>query len=87
MKTLEGKLRHTILVVCCLLGALLSAGEQGYAGSQGYLSWISSTDGDGFTESGTSSVHVPVVRELPAPLNSPRADYATAPPPPNPDRG
>ena len=66
MKTLEGKLRHTILVVCCLLGALLSAGEQGYAGSQGYLSWISSTDGDGFTESGTSSVHVPSSARAPS---------------------
>lgn len=65
MKTLEGTLRHTILVVCCLLGALASAGGQGYAGSQGYSSWISSTDGAGFAEGATSSAHVPNSAQVP----------------------
>ena len=72
MKTLATTLRRTMLVACYLLGALVSAGGQGYAGSQGYLgsqdylSWISSTDGDGFTESGTSSVHVPSSARAPS---------------------
>ena len=65
MKTLEGTLRHTILVVCCLLGALASAGGQGYAGSQGYSSWISSADGAGFAEGATSSAHVPNSAHVP----------------------
>ncbi|WP_455123538.1 M23 family metallopeptidase [Rothia mucilaginosa] len=65
MKTLEGTLRHTILVVCCLLGALASAGGQGYAGSQGYSSWISSTDGAGFTDGAASSTQVPGNAHIP----------------------
>lgn len=34
MKSLENSLRHAALVVCCLLGALVCAGGQGYAGGQ-----------------------------------------------------
>ena len=30
---------------------------------------------------------LPAARTFPTPLSSPRADYGTAPPPPNPDRG
>ena len=36
MKSLENSLRHAALVVCCLLGALVCAGGQGYAGGQDY---------------------------------------------------
>lgn len=71
MKTLEGTLRHTILVVCCLLGALASAGGQGYAGSQGYLGsqgysgWLSFTGGAGFTDGAASSTQVPGNAHIP----------------------
>ena len=36
MKTLATTLRRTMLVACCLLGALVSAGGQVYTGGQGY---------------------------------------------------
>ena len=36
MKSIENSLRHAALVVCCLLGALVCAGGQGYAGGQDY---------------------------------------------------
>ena len=48
-----------MLVACCLLGVLVSAGGQGYAGNQGYSGWISPTGGAGFTDSATSSAPVP----------------------------
>ncbi|MDU7102044.1 MAG: hypothetical protein E6332_01930, partial [Corynebacterium sp.] len=60
MKTLEGTLRRAMLVACCLLGALVSADGQGYAGSQGYLGsqgysgWLSFTGGAGFTDGATA---------------------------------
>ena len=65
-------LRHATLTACCLLGALVSAGEQGYAGSQSYSGWISPTGGAGFTDGATasaqapSSAHVPHTVELTA---------------------
>ena len=65
-------LRHATLTACCLLGALVSAGEQGYAGSQSYSGWISPTGGAGFTDGATasaqapSSAHVPHTVELAA---------------------
>ena len=59
MKTLEGTLRRAMLVACCLLGALVSAGEQGYAGSQDYSGGSGFTDGVSFTDSATSSAPVP----------------------------
>lgn len=36
MKSLESALRRAVLVACCLLGALVCAGGQGYAGGQDY---------------------------------------------------
>lgn len=78
MKTLAIMLRHATLTACCLLGALVSAGGQGYtggqsyAGSQGYSGWISPTGGAGFTNDAISraqapsSAHVPHTVELTA---------------------
>ena len=60
-----------MLVACCLLGVLVSAGgqgfvgEQSYAGSQdysggsGFTDGVSFTDSAGFTDSATSSAPVP----------------------------
>lgn len=53
MKTLERTLRRAMLVACCLLGVLVSAGGQGYADSQGY------PGGAGFAGGATSSAPVP----------------------------
>lgn len=61
-----------MLVACCLLGALVSAGGQGYSGNQGYSGWISPTGwagfaGEaGFTDSTASSVQAPSTVELTA---------------------
>lgn len=61
-----------MLVACCLLGALMSAGGQGYvsghshAGSQDYAGWISPTGGAGFTDGATSTAPVPGTLELTA---------------------
>ena len=72
MKTLEGTLRRAMLVACCLLGALVSAGgqsyvgEQSYAGSQDYSGGAGFTDGVSFTDSATSSAPVPSTVELTA---------------------
>ena len=60
MKTLEGTLLRAMLVACCLLGALVSAGGQGYAG------WISPTGWAGFTDSTASSAQDPSTIELTA---------------------
>lgn len=60
-----------MLMACCLLGALVSAGgqgytggqsyagSQGYLGSQGYSGWLSFTGGAGFTDGAISSAPVP----------------------------
>ena len=78
MKTLEGTLLRAMLVVCCLLGALVSAsgqgsaggqssaGGQGYAGSQHYSGGASFTDEVGSTEGTLSSAQVPRTVELTA---------------------
>ncbi len=55
-----------MLVACCLLGALVSAGGQGYTGSQGYSSWISPTGGADFIDSTASSTQAPSTVELTA---------------------
>ena len=61
-----------MLVACCLLGALVSAGgqsyvgEQSYAGSQDYSGGAGFTDGVSFTDSATSSAPVPSTVELTA---------------------
>ena len=37
MKTLEAALRRAVVMACCLLGVVVSAGGMGYAGGQDYL--------------------------------------------------
>lgn len=66
MKSLESALRHAVLVACCLLGALVSAGGQGYAGGQSYAGWVSSTDGADFTGGTVSATDAPSTVELAA---------------------
>ena len=63
MKTLATTLRHATLTACCLLGALVSAGEQGYAGGQGYSG---SQDGAASSAQAPSSAHLPHTVELTA---------------------
>ena len=53
MKSLESALRHAVLVVCCLLGALVCAGGDGLTG------------GAGFADGAASSAHVPDSAEAP----------------------
>ena len=59
MKTLEGTLRRAMLVACCLLGALVSAGGQGYVGEQSYAGSQDYSGGAGFTDGTTLSAPVP----------------------------
>lgn len=71
MKSLENSLRRVMLVACCLLGALVSAGGQsytggqGYLGSQGYSGWLSFTGGAGFTDGATASAQAPSSAHIP----------------------
>ena len=55
-----------MLVACCLLGALVSAGGQDYSGGQGYAGWISPTGGADFIDSTASSTQAPSTVELTA---------------------
>ena len=59
MKTLEGTLRRAMLVACCLLGALVSAGGQGYVGEQSYAGSQDYSGGTGFTDGTILSAPVP----------------------------
>lgn len=59
MKILEGTLRRAMLVACCLLSALVSAGGQGYVGEQSYAGSQDYSGGAGFTDGATSSAPVP----------------------------
>ncbi len=52
MKSLESALRHAALMVCCLLGALVCAGGQGYAG------------GTSFADGAASNAEAPSTVEL-----------------------
>ena len=60
-----------MLTACCLLGALVSAGGQGYAGgqsysgSQGYSGWLSFTSGAGFADGAASSAQAPSSAHVP----------------------
>lgn len=72
MKALATTLRHATLVACCLLGALVSAGEQGYAGSQDY------SGGAGFTDGAASSAHVPSSVQAPSSAHVPHTVELTA---------
>ena len=60
MKSLESALRHAALMVCCLLGVLVSVGGQGYAGGQDY------SGGAGAWNGAASSAQVPRTVELTA---------------------
>lgn len=61
-----------MLVACCLLGALVSAGgqgyvgEQSYAGSQDYSGGAGFTDWAGVTDSATSSAQAPSSAHVPS---------------------
>lgn len=59
MKTVEGTLRRAMLVACCLLGVLVSAGGQGYVGEQSYAGSQDYSGGAGFTDGTTLSAPVP----------------------------
>lgn len=48
-----------MLVACCLLSALVSAGGQGYVGEQSYAGSQDYSGGAGFTDGATSSAPVP----------------------------
>lgn len=65
MKTLEGTLRRAMLVACCLLSALVSAGGQGYVGEQSYAGSQDYSGGVGFADGTTSSA--PVLSSAPVP--------------------
>lgn len=60
MKTLEGTLRRAMLVACCLLGVLVSAGGMGVTGGVGF------TGGTASNAEAPSSAHVPHTVELTA---------------------
>lgn len=66
IKTLEAALRHAVLVVCCLLGALVCAGGQGYAGGQDYSGGMGVTGWTGFADGAASSAHVPDSTQFPS---------------------
>lgn len=59
MKTVEGTLQRAMLVACCLLGALVSAGGQGYVGEQSYAGSQDYSGEAGFTDGTTLSAPVP----------------------------
>ena len=59
MKILEGTLRRAMLVACCLLGVLVSAGGQGYVGEQSYAGSQDYSGGTGFTDGTILSAPVP----------------------------
>ena len=55
-----------MLVTCCLLGALVSAGGQSYAGSQDYSGGTGFADRAGFTDGATSIAPVPSSTPVPS---------------------
>ena len=59
MKTLATTLRRAMLMACCLLGVLVSAGGQGYVGEQSYAGSQDYSGGAGFTDGTTLSAPVP----------------------------
>ena len=64
--TLATTLRRAVLVACCLLGVIVSAGGQDYAGSQDYSGGAGYTDGATSSAQAPSSAHVPSTVELTA---------------------
>lgn len=60
MKTLETTLRRVLLVACCLLGVLVSAGGMGVTGGTGFA------DGATFADGAASSAHVPDSTQFPS---------------------
>lgn len=84
MKTLATTLRHAMLTACCLLGALVSAGGQGYMGGQGYSGsqsysgWLSFTGGAGFTDGAASGAQAPSSAHVPSSAQAPSTVELTA---------
>lgn len=66
MKTVEGTLRRAMLVACCLLGALVSAGGQGYVSGHSHAGSQDYSGGAGFAGGAASSTSVPSTVELTA---------------------
>ena len=66
MKTLEGTLRRAMLVACCLLGALVSAGGQGYVSGNSHAGSQDYSGGAGFAGGAASITSVPSTVELTA---------------------
>ena len=77
-KTLATTLRHAMLVACCLLGAIVSAGGQDYAGSQDYSGGAGVTDRAGFTDGASSNGQVPSRVQVPGSVQVPSAVELTA---------
>ena len=67
-----------MLVACCLLGALASAGGQGYAGSQNYSGGAGVTDRAGFTDGASSNGQVPSRVQVPGSVQGPSTVELTA---------
>lgn len=78
MKTLEGTLRRAMLVACCLLSALVSAGGQGYVGEQSYAGSQDYSGGAGFTDGTTLSAPVPSRVQVPGSVQGPSTVELTA---------
>lgn len=66
MKTLEITLRRAMLVACCLLGVLVSAGGMGVTGGTGFADGATFADGAASSAHAPSSAHVPSTVELTA---------------------
>ena len=78
MKTVEGTLRRAMLVACCLLSALVSAGGQGYVGEQSYAGSQDYSGGAGFTDGTTLSAPVPSRVQVPGSVQGPSTVELTA---------
>lgn len=66
MKTLATTLRRATLVACCLLGALVSAGGQGYVSGHSHAGSQEYSGGAGFAGGAASSTQAPSTVELTA---------------------
>ena len=67
-----------MLVACCLLGALVSAGGQGYVGEQSYAGSQDYSGGAGFTDGTTLSAPVPSRVQVPGSVQGPSTVELTA---------
>lgn len=67
-----------MLVACCLLSALVSAGGQGYVGEQSYAGSQDYSGGAGFTDGTTLSAPVPSRVQVPGSVQGPSTVELTA---------